>query len=204
MFQGKKMKLSSNLSELKERLHNCNLCPKMVESRLEVLGEDNNHPTTFKGNPHPVFMLIGQCPGRKLCSMKKEKLNITGEPFQFGSGDILNRVLIDAGFNDDEIYITNVMKCNCPEDNKINDEDTRLCLTLWLENEIRITSPKSIIIMGKIAQDWFSKYVNEDIINNIKIFRINHPASLLYNPNNEDEYIRILTDIKKKCVEDEV
>lgn len=196
------MKLCDNLIELGERLKGCGVCPKMVQSRIEVLGLENNSPVLFRGSHTPTFLFVGLAPGRAVEKMK-DKTNIHMTAFMYGSGDILTRSLIEAGYLEDEVLITNCCNCSTPADNNFNSEDVSLCMRLWLENIIRLSKPKAIVVMGKIAQNWFDVYVGKDIIDNIKVFKIPHPAWVGYQPTENDNYLRRLTSIRESIINEE-
>jgi uracil-DNA glycosylase family 4 len=195
------MKISNNLTELQERLKGCGICPKMVRSRIEVLGIEHNQPVSFRGNDKSTFMFIGQAPGRLLEKMV-DKTNIKTTAFSYGSGDTLSRVLTDAGYLENEVFITNVCKCSTPSDNIFIDEDICICTKLFLENEIRLLRPKALIVMGKKAQEWFFKYCDENIISGIKVFKVFHPAYVSYSPDQYDGYVRTLTSIRETILND--
>jgi len=193
--------LYDNLDELKESLKGCGLCPKMWKSRIEVLGKENDIPVMWKGVPNAKFFFLGQCPGR-LLEKVQDKSNIDIHAFAYGSGNILKNILTDAGYSDDEVFITNVVKCNTPADNIFINKDVERCIKLWLENEIKLVKPSAIIIMGKVAQTWFEQFFDKNILFNIKVFKVYHPSYLGYRPEAYDGYLKSLTAIRESVLKD--
>ncbi len=80
-----------------------------------------------------------------------------GLPFVGPAGKLLDRALIEAGIDRDEVYVTNAVKHFKFEERgkrrihkKPNAEEIRACRP-WLENEIRIVKPKLIVCLGATA-----------------------------------------------------
>lgn len=98
MAVSKKDKLNKIAKEI-EVCKACNLCKNRIKSVVS------------KGNENAKIMLIGEAPG------KLE--NEIGKPFVGKSGQQLNDLLSEAGFNpDQDIYFCNVVKCRPVKNNK--------------------------------------------------------------------------------------
>lgn len=111
-------------------------------------------------NPKPVFspvfpspwMLIGQSPGKV-----EEK---TGLPFSGRAGKTLFRWLKEAGFTEERFrqstYMTSITKCypgKNPKgggDRSPSKKELALCLP-YLYEEIKLVSPKVVLLVGKLA-----------------------------------------------------
>jgi len=88
-------------------------------------------------------VLVGEAPGRKGCGL-------TGICFyRDASGMLLRKVLFSLGINPDFVYITNVVKCNPPE-NKLKGFDERE-LSL-IKRELEILRPKTTFALGRTAE----------------------------------------------------
>ncbi|ALM74589.1 uracil-DNA glycosylase family protein [Thermococcus barophilus] len=123
-------------------------------------------------------VLVGEAPGRKGCGY-------TGICFyRDASGMLLRKALFSLGINPDFVYITNVVKCNPPE-NKLKGVDKRE-LSL-LKKELEIFRPKAIFALGRTAEKAL-KRVGFDAV------YLRHPAWYvrrgLREPNDEmlEEY----------------
>ena len=77
--------------ELKNNISKCNNCG---------LCETRNNIVFGEGNIYSPLVIIGEAPG--------EEEDLTGRPFVGKAGELLTNILKAAGFNREEIYITNV------------------------------------------------------------------------------------------------
>ncbi|ASJ10683.1 uracil-DNA glycosylase [Thermococcus sp. P6] len=95
------------------------------------------------GRPGSGIVLVGEAPGRKGCGR-------TGIPF-YGdaSGDLLRKTLFSLGVNPDFVYLTNVVKCNPPENRLRGFGEGELEL---LRRELEAVEPGSIFAIGRTAE----------------------------------------------------
>lgn len=99
--------------------------------------------------PMPAnIMVIGEAPGA-------EELR-TGVPFVGRAGELLNVLLAEAGINRADIRVTNT--CGCVD---LSREDKRplpaelMACRPRLEQEIDMTDPRIIVLLGNTAMDIF-------------------------------------------------
>lgn len=167
------------LNILSSKLKKCNLCPAMVASRFEVMGQDHA-PCSFVGNNNAKYMFVGIAPGRL-----KTKSNKNPQAFKHGSGRILRKIIEDFSIGINDVFITNILKCNTPKNNKFQDNDIKNCTTNFLLKEINYINPEKIIVLGKDAENKFKKYVtSSQKFSNIHY--VWHPASVLYGKKYSD------------------
>jgi uracil-DNA glycosylase family 4 len=122
------------LRELQVSFQDCTACP-LHRSALSVgIGG--------KGPQSATVMLVGQNPGRTE--------DLEGLPFIGKSGKLLDVMLRDAGFDPDEVYITNAVKCATPKDRAPLPAEAAACAT-HLATEIRRVRPQVIIALGEVA-----------------------------------------------------
>ncbi len=88
-----------------------------------------------------VFV-VGEAPG--------EAEARTGKPFQGKSGQLLRAELRKVGINDDEVFITNVVRCR-PPDNKTPTTKQQKACKKYLEYEIATLQPKYVLTLGNPA-----------------------------------------------------
>ena len=118
----------------------CTLCPLHKEALTVCV--------PGKGATPAKIMLVGQNPG--------VKEDCAGEAFIGPSGRLLDEMLADAGFDRDECFITNAVKCRTPQepgtyrDRPPNTEEIDACRT-HLTQEIHRVKPDVIIAMGDVA-----------------------------------------------------
>lgn len=128
---------------LKKSILNCHSCNLRTNANKAVPG---------KGPIASPIMFIGEGPG----VVEDSK----GEPFAGPSGRILNNILrsIQAKSEHPEvwkrenIYITNIVKCQPPNNRTPNMEEIGACAQ-YLRREIELVQPKIIVCWGTTAAD---------------------------------------------------
>jgi len=135
-----------------------------------------------EGNPSAELVVIGEAPGAEE--------DASGRPFVGRSGQLLDKILLAAGFSREEVYICNVIKCRPPGNRNPLQNETRECMPILLR-QLRIIKPRIILILGKVA-------ANTIFENNLSLgamrgkvqkwqkydcFITYHPAALLRNPH---------------------
>lgn len=164
--------LYNSLESLKACLLNCSECYKMVESRKEIMGE-NNYPIPFRYSSLNKIMLIGIAPGRlrfdRNTSFKDEYA------FKMGSGEFINSAFKELNVDLDILYVTNIIKCTTPKDNNFLEEDLDRCVNNFLKKEIRLINPKIIILLGRKSEEFYLKYFNTNY------HYLYHPSSIYRN-----------------------
>jgi uracil-DNA glycosylase family 4 len=123
----------STLEEHRRSIANCDKCP---------LGKTRSKLVYGVGNPKADIMFIGEAPGREE--------DLQGEPFVGRAGKLLDKILAAMGFNRDDVYIANVLKCRPPENRDPQPEEMKACMPYLLE-QIRLIRPKFIVALGRIA-----------------------------------------------------
>lgn len=157
------------------------LCRQALECRQCRLASMRRHVVFGEGNPSAGLFVIGEAPGADE--------DLQGRPFVGRSGQLLDKILLAIGFERNDVYIGNIIKCRPPQNrNPLPDEIE--CCKPWLMNQIGIVRPKMLLLLGKVA-------ANTMLDNNLsmgamrgKIIRWNHydcvvtyhPAALLRNP----------------------
>lgn len=167
------------LKILSEKLETCSLCPRMVKSRQEVMG-DEHAPCSFVGSIGAKYMFIGIAPGRL-----KTKNNKNPQAFKHGSGRILRKIINDFSINMSDVFITNILKCNTPKNNNLEKQDIHNCVDNFLIQEINLIKPKHIIVLGNDAKNKFKNFVTS-IKKFSTIHYVWHPASVLYGKPYEE------------------
>lgn len=129
----------------------CRGCPlkgksgNVVYGRL-LSGEEKVNLSKVK------VVLIGEAPGAE-----EERL---GVPFVGKSGKLLREVVKELcekyGVKEDEVYITNVVKCRPPNNRTPMKEEIQKC-SYFLERELsKLNKSKVIIVcLGRVAKEWF-------------------------------------------------
>ncbi|MDR0915420.1 MAG: uracil-DNA glycosylase [Endomicrobium sp.] len=178
----------SMLTELKQKISKCRKCN---------LGNERINIVFGVGNSNASLMLIGEAPGYEE--------DHQGEPFVGKAGQLLTKIINAIGYNRQDIYITNIVKCH-PMKNIINcnKRDNNRPPTIYeinhcmqyLEKQIDIIKPKIIVTLGSSATKGLLNIdVNISIVRgtimkykNIIVIPTYHPAALLRN-NNLKKYV---------------
>ncbi len=169
----------NKLSEINNQIKNCLKCD-LFKTRINSLSGE--------GNINAKLMLIAQAPG--------ENEDRIGKMFIGPSGEVLNELLIKAKILRQDIYITNLIKCYLPKCRRPKIIEI-YSFNYYLDLEISIINPRFIIPLGYYAGKYiFEKYDLEvtskkDFKINfgklfwtgeIKIYPLQHPASILHKP----------------------
>jgi DNA polymerase len=137
-----------------------------------------------EGNKNADIMIVGEGPGSEEVRQ--------GKPFVGPAGQLLSKILQAANINRQDIFITNVVRCQPPGNRTPTIDEIRACRPFLLR-EIALVQPKAIIALGatagnalihedfKITKErgqWFS-------YNGIRIMPTFHPAYLLRKTDGE-------------------
>jgi len=182
---------------LREELRGCHDCPVMVQSRIEVLGQEREQPILPDGTNGAVYMFVGIAPGRAAKGVENSPVE---RPFGMGSGLILRQAMGQAGYLPKEVYFTNMVKCNTPEDGKIPPSEAAHCVNTWFKRELQELRPKALILLGSEATDLFFETFSvqdyKDLQKSCKIHHLWHPAYVLRNRSKFSEYVDQLRRIR--------
>jgi len=186
-----------SLAALRAATQACRACPLGARATQAVNGE---------GPLLPRVMLVGEQPGDKEDRM--------GRPFVGPSGQLLDRALAQLGWSRDEVYMTNAVrhfKFELRGKRRIHktpaQQEIAACLD-WLEREIELVAPKSIVSLGATAArallgrpiavmrergHWLAR---ED---GVHVLVTLHPSALLrLPPDQRDEaYTRWIEDLRR-------
>jgi len=161
----------------KEELQRCTRCP---------LSQSRTHALAGEGNMNADMMLIAQAPGE--LEDKKNRM------FIGPSGNILHALLEEANINEDDLYMTNLIKCVLPKNRRPKQSEIKAC-SMYLDMEIEEIAPKILVPLGYYATKYiFEKYSLHQfarsefteligklfVADNMQIFPLSHPALLLY------------------------
>ena len=121
------------LEELAGRAATCAQCDLSLSRTRVVFGA---------GNPKAKVMLVGEAPG-----FNEDK---QGLPFVGAAGQLLTKLLLRAGLERSEVYITNVVKCRPPENRNPSSIEVESCRP-FLRGQIELISPLIVCALGNLA-----------------------------------------------------
>ena len=134
--------------------------------------------------PADVF-LVGEAPG--------DKENTTGEPFVGPAGGMLDRVLGSVGLVARDFYISNIDKCQPPNNRRPLGDEIFACTRRWLLPQIRIVAPRILVALGATPASFFYGQSLKQARgtwttwNGIRVFAMYHPAALLHKPTYDPD-----------------
>lgn len=180
---------TESLDELKSDYTDCTNC------QLGLSRSNDKRPVIFsKGPDQAEIMVIGEAPGMQ------EETN--KEPFYSGApaGGALKKVIEAAGLDYNSIHFTNSVLCRpLPgEDSKSqNGKPTVASINACnsrLKNQIRIVSPKVVVLLGSYAYKAFTGKTLGSILNNVgwqegisdhyKVYLAEHPSYIVRQLSN--------------------
>ena len=167
----------SNWVKLEKKVSNCKNCELHKTRTQTVFG---------CGNEQSDWLFIGEAPGNDE--------DLKGEPFVGRAGRLLNEVIFSLGLKREEVYIANILKCRPPNNRDPSQDEIQSCTT-YLEQQIKMISPKIIIAVGRVAAQHL---LNTDLTmaklrgtvhsygsESIPLITIYHPAYLLRSPSKK-------------------
>lgn len=151
------------------------------------LASDNDKllPQSGKGAGRE-YMLVGVAP-----SIARINQPTNNKVMPFGDKKFtsywLGKILADLEISENQYYITNLIKCSIPNNDKPEEKDYSTCLRLFFWQELCLISPKKIICLGNIAYDILKQYENRIPF---PIYKVFHHAYIARNSNSYDEWMR--------------
>lgn len=121
------------LEKSRAEARSCQRCELHRSRQQVVFGE---------GDPGARLMLVGEGPG--------ENEDREGRPFVGTAGQLLDRILEAAGFQREEVYITNTVLCRPPGNRVPTPEETTACRP-YLEAKLRLIKPEIVVVLGATA-----------------------------------------------------
>lgn len=94
------------------------------------------------GSCNADLLIIGEAPGRDE--------DLQGEPFVGRAGQLLNAMLAAIGFQRQQVYIANILKCRPPNNRDPRPEEAAAC-NPWLQQQIELLQPAVILALGRVA-----------------------------------------------------
>lgn len=186
---------SQTLSELNDKIKNCDKCKLSLTRKNFVFGT---------GNEKADIVLVGEAPGADE--------DLQGIPFVGRAGKLLDKILEATGFRREEVYICNIIKCRPPGNRNPLPEEIEKC-EKYLKLQLSIIKPKLILALGKFAAETLLN--SRQPLNKmrgkihyycgIKLMVTFHPAALLRNPHwkkptwdDMQQFKKLYDEISKK------
>lgn len=182
----------SLLEELQRDVSQCRLCQ---------LSSTRNHIVFGEGNPDSKLMFIGEAPGREE--------DLQGSPFVGDAGKVLTRLIEKMGFQRNQVYIANIVKCRPPSNRDPGIDEIKNCRG-FLDQQIAIIQPRVIMTLGRIAVQTLLENMNVKMTSirgklleyrGITLIPTFHPAYLMRNPKDKwltwDDALKVLENLNQ-------
>lgn len=177
--------------ELKKYVESCMRCP---------LSQTRNKAVMGRGSLKSQVLFIAEAPG--------QNEDRDGIPFTGRSGELLDRLLAEAGMSRGEIYLTNIVKCHPERNRDPKPEEQEACMP-YLKYETWLLRPRIIVCLGRIAAqriirpDYRITREHGTFIyrKNTWLTAVYHPSALLRDETKIPETIADLRAIQKKLEE---
>jgi len=185
------------IPKLRDTAATCRACDLWKRGTQTVFGE---------GSGKPRVMLVGEQPG--------DQEDIQGRPFVGPAGKILDKALVEAGIDRNDVYVTNAVKHFKWEPRgkrRIHKKPNSIEITAckpWIEAEIEVVHPHVIVCLGATAAQallgrefkvstqrgvWVPSPLAPFVMATV------HPSSLLRAPDEETRRLetrRFVADLK--------
>jgi DNA polymerase len=187
-----------SIAKLQTAARDCRACPLWKTGTQTVFGD---------GSRKAKVIFIGEQPGNEE--------DLAGKPFVGPAGKLLDKALVEAGIDRDEVYVTNAVKHFKWEPKgkrrihkKPNAREIAACRP-WLDAELSVLKPTVVVCLGATAAQtllgkdfrvsqqrgqWIRSAIAENIMATV------HPSSILRAPDEETrhtEMTRFIADLKK-------
>lgn len=110
------------------------------------LHERRTHAVPGEGHPSTEVVFVGEGPG-----MNEDR---EGRPFVGRAGDLLVRLLGSIGWQREDVFITNVVKCRPPENRDPEPEEVAACAP-FLRRQLEVLDPSLIVTLGRHSMGRF-------------------------------------------------
>ncbi len=122
-----------DLGTIRLDLGDCTRC-RLSEARKQIVfGE---------GNPQARVVFVGEGPGAEE--------DRSGRPFVGRAGQLLDKMIAAVGWQREDVYICNVVKCRPPGNRNPELDEIATCRQ-FLDRQLRAIAPRAIVTLGKPA-----------------------------------------------------
>ena len=166
-----------DLPALAKFLEGCPRC-KLSKTRTNIV--------FGQGNPKAELMFVGEAPGR---DEDEQGLAFVGR-----AGQLLTKIIEAMGKKREDVWICNVLKCRPPNNRNPEADEVASCRP-FLEEQIRLISPKAIVTLGTFAAQALLE-TDEPIgrmrgrwrsAHGTRVMPTFHPAFLLRSPERKKD-----------------
>jgi len=168
------------LDAIADEVRTCTRC-RLHEGRTKAVPGE--------GDPDTEVVFVGEGPG-----FNEDR---EGRPFVGRAGGMLVRLLGSVGWQRDDVFITNVVKCR-PPDNRDPQADEIAACAPYLRRQLEVLDPAVVVTLGRYSMGTFMPGARigqahgtshpvdpETGAANALVFAMYHPAAALRSPGVE-------------------
>jgi len=168
------------LAQVADEVRGCTRCALARRRTLAVPGE---------GNVRSDVLLVGEGPGARE--------DATGRPFVGPAGELLDELLHAIGWQREDVFITNVVKCRPPGNRDPEPAEAAACAG-YLERQERALDPAVVVTLGRHS---LQRYLPGSRIGGVHgnlrrsfsgqhVFPMYHPAAALHQASLRETLFR--------------
>jgi uracil-DNA glycosylase family 4 len=168
------------LAQIADEVRGCTRCALAKRRTLAVPGE---------GNLLSDVLLVGEGPGARE--------DATGRPFVGPAGQLLTELLRGIGWEREDVFITNIVKCRPPGNRDPEPEEAAACAG-YLERQERALDPAVVVTLGRHSLQRYLPGARIGAVhghlrrsfNGQHVFPMYHPAAALHQASLRDTLFR--------------
>jgi len=122
-----------SLAQLEKMMRKCHKCP---------IGEDRLNLVFGEGSENADIVFVGEAPGAD----EDEQ----GRPFVGRAGKLLRKIIRAMGYEPEDVYIANILKCRPPGNRDPLPEEVERCFP-YLAMQLELIKPRVIVALGAHA-----------------------------------------------------
>ncbi|MEO8246069.1 MAG: uracil-DNA glycosylase [Chloroflexota bacterium] len=167
------------LATIATEVSGCTRCPLATRRTHAVPGE---------GSAMTDVLLVGEGPGGRE--------DATGRPFVGPAGQLLDELIASIGWQRDDVFITNVVKCRPPGNRDPEQDEIATCAT-YLDRQEAALDPSVVVTLGRHS---LRRYLPDARISSVHgslhrgrgrwVFPMYHPAAALHQASLRDTLFR--------------
>jgi uracil-DNA glycosylase family protein len=186
------------VDSLKRAAKKCRACPLWKTGTQTVFGE---------GSRDATVVFVGEQPGNEE--------DLAGKPFVGPAGKLLDKALVEAGIQRDEVYVTNAVKhfkWESKGKRRIHKKPGAREITAcrpWLDAELEVLKPQVLVCLGATAaqallgKTFLVSKQRGELIQSVlapNVMATVHPSSILRAPDDDtrhQEMEKFVADLRK-------
>jgi uracil-DNA glycosylase len=127
----------TELDSIATEVRNCTRCPLSAQRTHAVPGE---------GDPETEVVFVGEGPGYNE--------DQAGRPFVGAAGGLLNELLGAIGWQREQVFITNIVKCRPPGNRDPEPAEIAACAP-FLRRQLEVLEPALVVTLGRHSLQTF-------------------------------------------------